>query len=246
MLINYQITNERLQFDNLLLTLCHQTKRAYKMAKYIAYYRVSTKRQNLGIDAQRNTVNSYLATIGGELVKAYSEKESGKCNNRIELAKAIAECKKIGATLIIAKLDRLSRNVSFIFALKDANINFVCCDIPECNTLTLGIFATIAQNERELISARTKAALAVKKANGIKLGRPNATISSDMRAKGVEAIKEKAANNSNNKRAKVIINSLREKGETLKAIAEYLNANDFKTSKGCLFTPIAVSRLINK
>mgnify|MGYP005961629295 CR=1 FL=1 len=216
------------------------------MAKYIAYYRVSTKRQNLGLDAQRNTVNSYLANIGGELVNSYSEKESGKCNNRVELSKAIAECKKVGATLIIAKLDRLSRNVSFIFALRDANINFVCCDIPECNTLTLGIFATIAQNERELISARTKAALNVKKANGVKLGCPNATITPEMRVRSAEAIKAKAANNSNNKRAKVIINNLRAQGKTLTAIADYLNANDFKTSRGCLFTPIAVSRLIDK
>ena len=124
--------------------------------KYIAYYRVSTKRQNLGLDAQRKTVLDYISTVNGILINSYEEKESGKNNARLELHKAITECKKNNATLVIAKLDRLSRNVSFIFTLKDSGINFVCCDIPECNTLTLGIFATIAQSERETISQRTK------------------------------------------------------------------------------------------
>lgn len=214
--------------------------------KYVAYYRVSTKRQNLGLDAQRNTVINYINNIGGSLINSYEEKESGKCNNRIELTKAIDYCKVNNATLVIAKLDRLSRNVSFIFALKDANIKFYCCDIPELSTLTLGIFATIAQSERETISSRTKLALQAKKERGIKLGRPDASITNDMRIKSAAALKHKADNNTNNKRAYTVISSLIERNMTLQYIASYLNQNDFRTSKNCLFTPIAVSRLIRR
>lgn len=214
--------------------------------RYVAYYRVSTKRQNLGLDAQKNTVMNYINSNNGNLIKSFEEKESGKCDNRNELIKAIDYCKTIKATLIIAKLDRLSRNVSFIFALKDSGVNFYCCDIPECNTLTLGIFATIAQSERETISSRTKAALQAKKEMGIKLGAPNASITDEMRIKSAEALKNKAGNNINNKRAYTVISSLIERNMTLQAIATYLNNNEFRTSKGCLFTPTAVGRLMKR
>lgn len=213
---------------------------------YVAYYRVSTKRQNLGLEAQRNTVLSYISATNGNIINSYEEKESGKNDNRIELLKAIDYCKANKATLVIAKLDRLSRNVSFIFALKDSGINFYCCDIPECNTLTLGIFATIAQSERETISSRTKAALKAKKDKGIKLGAPNASISSEMRIKSAEALNSRANSNINNKRAYTVISSLSERNMSLQAIADYLNKNEFRTSKNCMFTPIAVSRLINR
>ena len=216
------------------------------MKKYIAYYRVSTKRQNLGLEAQKNTVMNYINSNCAELISAYEEKESGKDNTRSELHKAIAECKRINATLIIAKLDRLSRNVSFIFTLKDSGIPFYCCDLPECNTLTLGIFATIAQNERETISMRTKLALEAKKNQGYKLGCPNASISNEMRIKSAEALKRKADNNTNNKHAYVVISSLLDKGLSLRKIANYLNENEFKTSNGCLFTATSVSRLIKR
>ena len=214
--------------------------------RYVAYYRVSTKRQNLGLDAQKNTVMNYINSNNGNLIKSFEEKESGKCDNRTELIKAIDYCKTNKATLIIAKLDRLSRNVSFIFALKDSGVNFYCCDIPECNTLTLGIFATIAQSERETISSRTKAALQAKKEMGIKLGAPNASITNKMRVKSAEALKNKASNNINNKRAYTVISSLFERNMSLQAIATYLNNNEFRTSKNCLFTPASVSRLINR
>lgn len=214
--------------------------------KYIAYYRVSTKRQNLGLDAQRKTVLDYISTVNGILINSYEEKESGKNNARLELHKAITECKKNNATLVIAKLDRLSRNVSFIFTLKDSGINFVCCDIPECNTLTLGIFATIAQSERETISQRTKLALQAKKEKGYKLGAPNATITESMRINSSLKLKKKADENSNNKRAYIVISNLRDKGFSLRYIANYLNDNDFKTSNNCLFTATAVQRIIRR
>jgi hypothetical protein len=100
------------------------------------------------------------------------EIESGKKNHRPQLLAAIAEARQAGATLLIAKLDRLSRNAGFIFALRDSGVDFVCCDMPDANTLTVGLFAVIAQHERETISKRTKDALAAKKARGTQLGSP--------------------------------------------------------------------------
>jgi len=216
------------------------------MEKFIAYYRVSTKKQSLGIDVQRNTILNYIKIKKAVLISEFSEKESGKNNNRMELERAINDCKTTNSTLIIAKLDRLSRNISFIFALRDSGINFYCCDLPELNTLTLGFFATIAQHERETISKRTKEALAAKKAQGIKLGNPNAKFTSNMRNMAAKTLKEKADNNPNNKRAYIVIITLREKGLSLGNIANYLNKNEFRTSKGYLFTAISVSRIIKR
>jgi len=214
------------------------------MKNYIAYYRVSTKKQSLGIDAQQNAVTNYINSINGKLVNEFSEKESGKDNKRIELRKAIENCKRTNSTLIIAKLDRLSRNVSFIFALKDSGIDFVVCDLPQLNTLTLGIFATIAQSEREAISQRTKAALQAKIMQGVKLGSPTAKFSDSMRNKAALINIEKANNNANNKRAYVVINSLKDKNMSLRQIANYLNENEFKTSRGYNFTAAAVRNLM--
>ena len=212
------------------------------MKKYIAYYRVSTKRQNLGIDAQKNTVINYINNNGGNIIAEYEEKESGKNNERIELHNAIAHCKREQATLIIAKLDRLSRNIGFIFALRDSGINFYCCDLPSCNTITLGIFATIAQNERETISQRTKLALAVKKASGTKLGAPNAKFTEEMRVKARKALSSKAEANTNNRRAIFLIRTLINT-HNYSQIARELNSNGFLTSQGKLFDACRVKRL---
>ena len=130
------------------------------MTHFVSYLRVSTKRQNLGLDAQRTMIQNYISANGGEVISEYQEKESGKNDNRPQLAAALAECRRTGATLLIAKLDRLSRKVSFVFALRDAGVKFVACDLLEFNTLSLAIFCGLAQRERELISERTKAALA--------------------------------------------------------------------------------------
>ena len=140
------------------------------MKKYIAYYRVSTQKQGisgLGLDAQRTDVNRFISR-GGELVAEYQDIESGKKNNRPSLINAINEAKKQGATLLIAKLDRLSRNASFILTLRDSRVDFVCCDMPDANSLTIGIMAILAQDERERTSLRTKAALAELKRKGKK------------------------------------------------------------------------------
>lgn len=215
------------------------------MKKFIAYYRVSTKRQSLGIEAQMNTVNYYVQNNGGKIIAEYAEKESGKNNSRVELHKAIETCKRENATLIIAKLDRLSRNISFIFALRDSKIDFYCCDLPQCNTLTLGIFATIAQSERETISQRTKAALAAKRAQGFKLGAPDATFTAEMRAKAYKALTAKAESNTNNRRAITLIRTLI-KTHNYSQIARELNANGFVTSQGKMFDACRVKRLAQK
>lgn len=216
------------------------------MNKYVAYYRVSTKKQGtsgLGLTAQKDMVNNYINSDNGILVADYCEIESGKKNDRPQLAKSLEICKSNGYTLIVAKLDRLSRSVSFISSLTDSNVNFVCVDFPSANKFTLHLFASVAQYERDLISSRTKSALQAKKRQGIKLGAPNATFSTLVREKGLKKRKENAANNANNQRAKAIVLSLVEK-MNYNQIAIYLNENNFRTSRGKLFQAIQVQRLL--
>ena len=143
--------------------------------QYIAYYRVSTEEQGKdghGLDAQRRAVQSYLRAHGGELTGEYTEIESGKKNNRPELQTAIKACRRGKVTLLIAKLDRLGRNVAFIATLMDSKVEFVCCDNPHANELMIHILAAFAQHERKQISKRTKEGLAAAKAKGVQLGNP--------------------------------------------------------------------------
>ena len=140
------------------------------MQKFIGYIRVSTDKQNHGLDAQLNNINNFIKNKG-ELLAYYQDKASGKLDIRLGLNDALEHCKKEGATLLIAKLDRLSRNVVFLFQIKNSGVDIACCDLPELNTLTLGIFATMAQHERELISKRTKEGMEAAKKKGKKIGR---------------------------------------------------------------------------
>src|SRR3954453_15779645 len=167
--------------------------------KWVAYYRVSTAKQGasgLGLEAQREAVTDYLNGGNWQLAAECVEVESGRRNDRPELAKALAACRRIGATLIIAKLDPLARNVAFVSNLMEAGVEFVAVDFPTANRLTIHILAAVAEHEREMISARTKAALAAAKARGTKLGNPNG-LSIEARTKGsvlgVERRKSKAA-----------------------------------------------------
>ncbi len=142
---------------------------------YVPYYRVSTAGQGksgLGLSAQREIVSRFVKT-GDQLLLEFVEIESGKRADRPQLTAAIAHAKQHGARLLIANLDRLSRNMSFIFSPRNSEVDFVACDIPDANTLTVGIMAVLAQHERELIGERTRAALQAKKAQGFKLGTPN-------------------------------------------------------------------------
>lgn len=215
--------------------------------KFIAYYRVSTKKQSLGLEAQRNAVSNFIKTDEANmLIAEYQEKESGKCNQRKELLNAINECKQRNATLVISKLDRLSRNIAFIFTLKDSGVNFLALDVPNFNTLTLGIFASLAQSERELISQRTKDALKAKKMQGVVLGAPNAHFTLEQIKSASNARKQIALENENNIRAKMMIEALLVNTSNCSKIARKLNENGFRTSKNSLFDCKAVKRLISR
>ena len=184
--------------------------------RYTPYYRVSTQKQGssgLGLDAQRAAVRTFVpdaAQLGAE----YVEIKSGKKNQRPQLLAAIAEARRVGATLLIAKLDRLSRNAGFIFALRDSGVDFVCCDMPDANTLTVGLFAVIAQHERETISKRTKEALAAKKARGVKLGSP-ANFTSAVIAQSQSTMQANARAHQANRQAARLAGLLRAQGYTL-------------------------------
>jgi len=141
--------------------------------KYISYIRVSTNRQGksgLGLEAQNSVVDGFLSQSGGQLINEYVEVESGKRNSRAQLQNALEECKREGATLVIAKLDRLARNVHFISGLIESGVPFRAVDMPEANRFVLHIMAAVAEHEGRAISERTKAALAAAKARGVKLG----------------------------------------------------------------------------
>jgi DNA invertase Pin-like site-specific DNA recombinase len=214
---------------------------------YIAYYRVSTKQQGqsgLGLEAQRTQVVGFIGSQGS-LIREFVEVESGKRNARPQLAQALLYARQHKARLVIAKLDRLSRNAGFIFTLKDSGVDFVCADMPDANTLTIGIFATLAQHERELIGERTRKALAAKKQQGFVLGSPQ-NLTPQAQQKGVEAIKAKAAGNENNQRALLTIRGYRPGEKTLQEIADELNASGFRTAKGHLFQRVQVMRLMAK
>ena len=215
------------------------------LSKYVAYYRVSTKAQGdsgLGLEGQRSAVAGF---VRGPIVAEFTEVESGKNNQRVQLAAAIDRAKREGAVLVIAKLDRLSRNASFIFTLRDSGVNFQCVDMPDANTLTIGIFATLAQHERELISSRTKSALQAKIAQGATLGKPE-NLTPTAQAKGVAGNVARAAANENNRRALSMAEMMHRNGKNYTEIAYQLNNSGFRTSRGCAFQATQVMRLIKR
>lgn len=213
--------------------------------QYIAYFRVSTQRQGasgLGLAAQRTSVSAYIYNRG-VIVAEFTDIESGKKNNRPELLKAITYCKEKGGILLIAKLDRLTRNVAFIFTLRDSGVEFVCADMPEANTLTIGVMATMAQHEREVIGDRTRKALAEKKRAGFQLGKPE-NLTSAASQKGLAIRQQNAREHDNNRRASAFAKSLRNAGESWSGIATILNENGFRTRKGKQFQAVQVQRII--
>lgn len=217
--------------------------------KYIAYLRTSTKDQTLGIEAQRAKAQAFAQAQGGQIVGEFSEHESGKVDARPELAKAVTECEKQGAILLIAKLDRLSRRVAFLFELKEMldakGLEAVCVDMPEImkSTLMLGVMASLAQQERELISERTKAALAAKKAQGVKLGRPKG---SNMDAAVKASISKRMADAQEWALAHLPAISRMAKTMSHNQIAITLNEQGIPTRRGGKWTATAVKRVLNR
>jgi DNA invertase Pin-like site-specific DNA recombinase len=212
---------------------------------YVSYYRVSTLKQGqsgLGLEAQQAAVRSFVLDPA-RIVAEYVEVESGKLNQRPQLQAAIEAARQQGAVLLIAKLDRLSRNAGFIFALRDSGVDFVCCDMPDANTLTVGLFAIIAQHERETISKRTKDALTAKKARGAQLGTP-ANFTAEVIQQGREVQQRNAQENQANRQAARLGKLLQEKGHTLQQIAQELNEAGYRTRRGKQFFPMSVQRLL--
>jgi DNA invertase Pin-like site-specific DNA recombinase len=218
--------------------------------KFISYLRVSTERQGrngLGIEAQRQAVRDFLDGGRWQLIGEHVEVETGKNDDRPELKKALHLAKVTGATLVIAKLDRLSRNLAFIANLQDSNAKFVCADMPDANELTIHLFAAIAQHERKLISQRTKAALAAVKARGKKLGNPNGAAPLRRAAKGnvsaVQAIRTGADRHAQD--VLPIIEAIRSQGVTsFNGIAAELNRRDILTARGGQWHATTVRNLL--
>lgn len=218
------------------------------MQQYIAYYRVSTQKQGLsglGLNAQKSAVEKFTNHCKECIICEFTDIESGKKNDRPELNKAIEAAKKNNVQLLIAKLDRLSRNASFIFTLRDSKVEFICADMPTANSVTIGIMAVLAQDERERISQRTKAALNELKKRGVKLGSPK---NLDLAAiqKGQELRMKNARNNENNVKAEALIKSMRTQDKSFYEITQQLNNWGFKTSRGCQFTQTQIQRLYNR
>lgn len=210
--------------------------------RFVTYYRVSTKKQDLGLDAQQTIIKNYLKA-NDEVVGSFSEKETGTNKRvRLELTKAIELCKISGATLLIAKLDRLARSVSFVSTLMNSGVEFKALDMPHANKLTIHIFSAIAEHEADLISARTKGALQELKNKGVKLGNIQ-NFTQDGRNKGVLTNIAKAKHNTNNRKAKAYIKALVKQGLNFSAIARELNTNGFVTSRGKQFQAVQVKRL---
>jgi DNA invertase Pin-like site-specific DNA recombinase len=212
---------------------------------FVAYYRVSTDKQGksgLGLEAQRQAVESYLNGGNWKLVGEFVEVESGKRNDRPQLQAAQAACKKHKATLVIAKLDRLSRNVHFISGLMEAGTKFVAVDNPVANKLTVHILAAVAEDERERISARTKAALQAAKARGQVLGNPRLA---DARAE-VNAARQEAAG-AFAVAVLPIIREIQKSGvSSLRGVAKALSARDIKTARGGDWTAGRVADILRR
>ena len=219
------------------------------MIKYIAYYRVSTAKQGqsgLGLEAQQASVSDYLSTANGELIAEFTEVHSGKDNHRPELDKALRKCRLTGATLLIAKLDRLSRNAAFLMNLQKSAINFVAVDMPEANNLTIGLMACLADYESEMISKRTKEALKAAKARGVKLGNPKldeVRYTDTVAATKARVEKAKARN----AEIREVINEIRGSTKTplsLRAIAKRLNVAGYTTARGKDWKATSVMRVM--
>lgn len=210
---------------------------------FVAYYRVSTDKQGrsgLGLDAQRKAVADFVAVSAGLLAAEFTEIESGKRNDRPQLAQALAACRKHKAVLCIAKLDRLARNVAFIANLMESGVDFVACDMPNANKLTIHVMAAMAEYEREAISSRTKAALAAARARGVRLGGPDPEGAG---AIGRESQRLRADQFAANV-APVIAEIRRAGADTLAKIAASLNARGIRTARGGQWFPTTVLNVL--
>lgn len=220
--------------------------------KIIAYYRVSTKKQGLGLDAQRNLVQQYAEQAGATIIEEFEEKESGKECDRPTLNLAMATARKHRATLVVAKADRLSRDLSYAAQVFfKSGINVIALNLPEeamSDRLMFGVYFGLAEQEAKLISQRTKAALAALKAKGVKLGRPDAEITPEMRQAAATARRQNADNHPANLAASAELRRFFD-GATkrnLSAAARHLNEKQLYTPRGIFHDAKSVKLLIQR
>jgi len=228
----------------------------------VPYFRVSTRKQGdsgLGLDAQRTSVDRFRLHEQCNPIAEFVEIESGKKSNRPELRKAIELCKARGAVLVVAKLDRLARNVAFTSALMDSGVEFIACDMPQANRLTIHILAAVSEDEARRISQRTKAALAELKAKGVPLGsaRPghwegiHQKYGQNMRGWGGMTAEKRAIAKREHLEASFggvlpLILSLRSRGVTMQEIARELNRYGHKTPRGASFASATIQNILTR
>ena len=208
------------------------------MARYVAYFRVSTEKQGksgLGLAAQRSLIERFLSA-GDEVVAEYVEVQSGKNDERIELWKAIHHAKRSDAKLLIAKLDRFSRKVSFIAGIMEQGIGLVVAEMPNATDFQLHIFAALAQEERRLISERTRNALAEAKKRGVVLGKYGKALADGNRREANERAEA----------LRPVISPMIEAGLSISEIARRLNADGIRTARGRRFHPQQVLSIVRR
>lgn len=220
-------------------------------ARYISYLRVSTAKQGqsgLGLEAQRQACRVHIAGEPGAMILTeHVETESGKRNDRPKLIAALAEARAYGATLLIARMDRLSRDAHFLIGLEKAGVDFVACDNPKANRLTIGILALVAQQERESISERTKAALAAAKARGTRLGNPQgaAHLKGRGNAEAAKAVAEGAKAFA--VRIEPVLTGIRERGiSSANGIAREMNRLQVPTARKGTWTARSVLNVLKR
>jgi DNA invertase Pin-like site-specific DNA recombinase len=217
---------------------------------FVSYLRVSTDRQGrsgLGLEAQREAVSQYLKGGPCKLVAELVEVESGKRNDRPALAEALKLCRIHGAVLLVAKLDRLARNVYFTSSLMESGVEFLACDFPTANRLTIHILAAVAEHEASAISARTKAALAAAKARGVKLGGDRGGVIARHAAKGNLASAVVRCARADKRAADLlpVIQAIQSQGATsLREIASVLNERDIPAARGGQWSAVQVQRIL--
>lgn len=211
------------------------------MAKqFVSYLRVSTNRQGesgLGLEAQRAAVAGYIRSVGGELLGENVEVESGSAKHRPILLQSIARCKAARATLLIAKIDRLSRNVAFVSSLMESSVEFVAVDAPYANKLMIHILSAFAEHEREQISVRTKAALAAAKGRGVILGKHGKVLAEKNKAEAIEFAEAMRTH---------LEEVLQESGYNLTKVAALLNEKGVLTRDEGIWYPMSVKRVMDR